>query len=188
MRSEKTPYTRKTFLTKWESRWYLSKLYLQETPLCHQMPNGYSQCCFPAWVCGKLLRKQALIKYTECCSDAAERVKLLIMRLGSTVLHCSVAEFCSPAHAGSQQCLNCRHVSEWCLWMLHQCPTQATGKEKRGICTLALFSSEGEESPGVNAVLGGFGWGRSAANSRWLRASQAGESCVDGDTALRPLR
>lgn len=29
---------------------------------------------------------------------------------------------------------------------------------------------------------------RPAANPRWLRASQAGESCVDGDTALKPLR
>lgn len=60
------------------------------------------------------------------------------------------------------------------MWMLHQSPTYATGKEKRGICMLAPFNSEGEEIPGVNAASGGFGWGRKTCSQSQMAESISG--------------
>lgn len=61
----------------WASRWHLGKLYLQETPLCHEMANGYCQCCSLAWVCGKLWNKEELDKV---CQMLWEWSRVLICR------------------------------------------------------------------------------------------------------------
>lgn len=120
-RSRITPYQRKTFVTVWESRWHWGKLYLQETPLCHETANGYCHCCSLAWVCGKLWKKEELDKVCQMpwgwsrvliCRQVIPRV--------STVVHLQVPVAGVP-----------HHTLSW-----------ATAEELRGICVLARKDQE----------------------------------------------
>lgn len=146
----------------WESRWHLGKLYFQETPLCHEMANGYCYWCSLAWVCENPWEKR---RADKLCQMLWGWSRVLICREVFTRVRPVV------------------HLQVPVADMPHRPLFWAVGEELRGICVLAR-----EDQESVQPQVGLDGEEVStAAPIAWLRASLTGKSCVDWAKHLRLL-
>lgn len=122
---------------------------------------------------GSYGKNKCLIEYAKCCGDEAERVNLQtgITRV-NTVL-----------------CLHCRGVCEQCLWLVCHIKPQPRlpGRSEGGFVCWLHFPERARKGQERMMVVWMGKKDPQLHSITWLRASLAGKSCVDGDTALRPL-
>lgn len=111
---------------------------------------------------------------------------------GSALLCCSILLQSFVAHAGSQQHLHCKHVSKspsrgrgWCAT---SDPSLGYRGAVKGDLSDGFVPQSGQGKPGGECSHRWVWMGKKDLQLppiTWLRAFHAGESCVDGKTALQ---